>query len=337
MQDNDKPQIADPRPDPQSPDRGTFVPLIFGGAVATALGFFAAQIDGVERALGLAPPDDGLQQRLEAQADVLEAQQSLIDALRAQVDDVAAREIPQPEPVDLSGIDARLAEQTNAFDTLADRLSTLEKRPVTDSVSPEAIAAYEAELARLQAAVAAQRAEIETLVIEARTREGSAADQAELALARAAVTRVIAAVDSGSPYAAALDEVRSLGSLDIPAALAAHSAGVPTLADLQDTYADAARATLAGSRAEGDGSIGGFLMRQLNARSVTPKDGDGVDAILSRAEAATRQGHLGNALAELNTLPEAAQAGMADWVSRAQARYDAIQAADALLAQLADK
>ena len=313
------------------------MPLIFGGAVATALGFFAARIDGVERALGLAPADAGLQEVVATQANDLAAQSAEISALRAELADVAAREIPQPEPVDLSGLETALANQAEGVAALASRLEALEKRPVTESVSPEAIAAYEQELERLQSAMADQRAEIESLFAEAMTREDSASDQAELALARAAATRVIAAVENGGPFGAALDDLRGLQNVSVPAVLTENSAGVPALAELQDGFAEAARAALSEARSAeaGEGGVAGFLARQLNARSVTPREGDSADAVLSRAEAALRQSRLGDALAELETLSDPVRAVMSDWIALAQTRHDAVQAANTLLADLA--
>lgn len=70
-------------------------------------------------------------------------------------------------------------------------------------------------------------------------------------------------------------------------------------------------------------------------RSLAPRDGASADAVLSRAEDATRSGDLAGAVTELSALPAPAQEAMADWVARATARAEATAAADALAAQLA--
>jgi hypothetical protein len=76
------------------------------------------------------------------------------------------------------------------------------------------------------------------------------------------------------------------------------------------------------------------LRAQLGVRSLEPREGDDTDAILSRAEAALAGGRLGDALAEIETLPEAARAATSDWAARATARHDALAAAEELSAQL---
>ncbi|MCT4369683.1 hypothetical protein CLG85_004745 [Yangia mangrovi] len=73
-----------------------------------------------------------------------------------------------------------------------------------------------------------------------------------------------------------------------------------------------------------------FFANQLGARSVEPREGDDPDAVLSRAEAALRSGDLGSVLNELAALPEPAQAELADWTARAEARKAALDGADAV-------
>lgn len=316
-------------------DKGTFVPLIFGGAVAMALGFFAGQIDAVERFLGIAPEPNPLEAVVSAQADQIDEQSKQIAELLQRVDSLPS-EIPE---VDLSGIEGELAVQTHLLDDVSGRLTTLEKRPMTDAVSREAIAAYEGELARLQESVKAQRQEIEALLDETRGTQSSAEQRAKLALARAAMARIIAAVDTGETFAEPLAELRANSDTEVPEALASLAdQGVPTLAAVQDDFSDRARAALAAARKEeaasGSGGLGSFLQRQLGARSVTPQDGDDPDAVLSRAEDAVKRGRLADALAELDALPESGQTQMAEWIESAQARAAAVSAADDLMTAL---
>ena len=230
-----------------------------------------------------------------------------------------------------------IADQAGVIDALAARLSEIEKRPMTEGLSEEAVAAYEAELQRLQASVESQRSEIEGLLDEARLSETAAAEQARIALARAAMSQIITSVESGAPFADALADLRANGDADVPAILAeAAQAGVPTLASLRETFPANARSALAAVRAGSTGgSVTGFLQRQLGVRSVEPREGNDPDAILSRAESAVRDARLGDALAELSELPEPARAAMADWIALAETRHAALVAADDLMTALA--
>ena len=322
-------------------DRGSFVPLIFGGAFACALGFFAAQIDGIERALGLNDPSVELAQEISDQNDK-------ISNLAGQIAD-----IPKAAPVDLSGITSRLADLSDKTDAVAaqvsaqdaalagfdDRLTALEKRPMSEGLSPEAIAAYEAELERLQAGVDSSRSEIEGLVTAAKDSETEAQRQANLALSRASMSRIVAAVESGAPFADAIADLQETAATEVPAALTNQADnGVPTLAVLQDEFPDLSRAALAAAReeaaADGDGGVLSFVQRRLGARSVVPQEGDSADAVLSRTEAALRSGNLGEALAETEALPDVSKAVLADWIAKATARNDALRAADDLMSSL---
>ena len=73
-----------------------------------------------------------------------------------------------------------------------------------------------------------------------------------------------------------------------------------------------------------------FLQDQLGVRSVAPKDGDGADAVLSRAEASLKAGDLAGSLAELQALPEAGQAEMTDWIALTTQRAQALDALSTL-------
>ena len=126
---------------------------------------------------------------------------------------------------------------------------------------------------------------------------------------------------------------------DVPASLAATTKAVPTLLSLLDGFAPFARAALDASiRADmGDGWAGrltSFLRSQSGARSLTPHEGTDPDAVLSRAEAALREGQIKAVLAELSGLPPAGAAAMAPWVADATRRIDTEQAISELSATL---
>ena len=77
-----------------------------------------------------------------------------------------------------------------------------------------------------------------------------------------------------------------------------------------------------------------FLRSQLGARSLVPREGNDPDAVLSRVEAAAREGRMSDALAEVEALPEEGRAELAEWVSQVQSRQEAVSAAHELSAAL---
>jgi len=344
-----------PAPAPEKRRGGGFAGAVIGGIIAAALGFLAARSDMLDQFL---PPDwrsvdyaveiEGLRQADAAQGETLSQLES----------NLAGIEIPDTAPLDqrlielaerLDGIDARLSELaqvqeglTGRLDPLDQRLTELEKQPFDEAVSEAAIAAYERELAGLEEAVTAQRAEVERLLEEARAKEDAAreaeaqaAEAAQVAALRTTLAQLRAALDEGAPYDTLTGALRDAG-IEVPEDLAAPAAeGVVTLSALRARFPDAAREALAQARATGEGGgLGAFLTRQLGARSVAPREGDDPDAILSRAEDALTRGDLAGALDEIAALPEAARAEMDGWAGPARTRLAAVQAADTLAQSL---
>ena len=328
-------EVAQPvsAPVPQSSNAG-FLPLLLGGVAAGAIGY------GIATYFPMNVGEDYSAQ-IAAQADQ-------IAALEAQLADVAV--VP-----DLSGVEAQIAEVSNDVAAqveglsasigeqiagLDDRLLEVEKRPSGDgTLSDTALAAYQRELEELRADLDAQQenvmsaaaqaeADLAAARAEAERLEQDALAQAEAAAARAALNRVAAAVETGAPFG---DALADLNEGDVSAALMdAAETGVATTAQLTADFSAAARAALATARAEGltdDASgVGGFLRSQFDVRSTTPQEGPGPDAVLSRAEAAAKEGRIADALAELEALPEVARAEITDWTARAQQRADVLDA-----------
>ena len=110
--------------------------------------------------------------------------------------------------------------------------------------------------------------------------------------------------------------------------------GVPTLAQLQSAFPDAARAALRAARdlstedGWGDRFVD-FLAAQTGARPLTPLEGDTPDAILSRAEFALSEGRVADALAELEPLDAAVKAPLDPWITQAKAHLAAATALQA--------
>ena len=307
---------------------GSAMPAILGGLVAGAIGFGAAYFV-------LPKPDTTLPARISAQA-------SEITVLR---DQIAA--IPAP---DLSGVEAAQAATADAMLAADERITALETRlndlsnRAGDSGSVST-AAYEAELDALRSEMESLRgtaiAELESAREQAAEIENNAEAAARAATGRASLARIQSGMETGAPLGEALDDLAAALQADVPAALTAVRDGTPTLAALQSDFPALARAALATARAEGvsgeaEGGIASFLRNQFDVRSVAPKDGDGTDAILSRAEATLRQGRLTDTLAEVGALPEVARAELSDWIALAEARADALAAAATLSTSLND-
>lgn len=337
-----EPKAPAPMPvaEPQPQSNGAFIPLVLGGAAAGLIGYGVAYLQYGE------------------QQGVSDADIARIGALEE-----AVAAIPAPvEPVepDLSSVEAGISETNEALAhlnataaSLDERIGVLERQPSGDGTLQEtAIAAYQADIDALRAQIEAQQTELQAMAeaatsqldatrAEAQAIEQSAIDAARDAVARASLARVQAALESGAPVGAILAELGDTMEGAVPEALTAVADGAPTIASLQDSFPDAARAALATARAEGadgedSGGLGAFFRNQFEVRSVAPREGDGVDATLSRAEAALRAGRLSDALAEVATLPEVSRAAMSEWTAKAELRAAALDAADTLATSLND-
>lgn len=332
-----QPEQAETVPEPQkdAPKSG-FLPLVLGGVLAAGVGFGAASYLGSQ---GILFGDNSS----EAVADLtrqLGDQGDLIHLLQSNQDKIAETANAAREGVaGAAQASARVAALSERVEDLGTKLVALEgrmieteKRPMTQGVSSSAIEAYEREVEQLRQLVSEQLAEAEDL-------KDTSTRSAQQMLAQAALTRVIVALESGAAYRGALTELAGATGMAIPDALSAHAnTGVPTIMNLGEAFPAYARAALADARKLEKGANGSsfthFLKTQLGARSTEPKDGDDADAILSRTEAALREGRLQDALTELKALPPSSQALLADWRALAETRLAAAQALEDLAQNL---
>ncbi len=367
--------ISEPEAEPQAipepvvaaePRKGGVFPLMLGGLIAGGIGFGAStymNINGSETdafKTEIAQTVGGQAETLDTLAtriDAVEAAQNSVDlaAIQGGIDGNAT--VLQ----DMLGEIGTLSDAVAAFDS---RLSAIEKQPLAEAVSPEAIAAYERELeelrtvlderkteiedlvaserAAMEASVAEQRATIEALASAADQAEASAEEKAALAAARSAMINVTSAVQSGVPYGDALAALMDTAMIDVPEVLTTAAAdGAPSQDSLTEAFPNLAFAALAQARkektAEEGHTLGNFLQTQLGGRSVVPREGDDPDAVLSRAEAAVKSGDLETALSELTALPDTVQPIFADWVASATTRKDVLGAAAQLAQELNQK
>lgn len=354
---------------------GAFLGFVTGGILAAVIGFGAARfvipegwpIGGqtqataaldqriAEQEIAIAALSKQLAEATAAQAAVGAAglagdQTVALDALRADLNGAIAQRADAVE-----GRLSALADQLSGLDA---RLNALEMRPVDGGgVSSATLAAYEREMQAFRSEMEAQRgasatladqfeamaAETQAKLQEAEAQAAALKVEAEVgaraASARAALSRVQAALESGGPFAAALADMTAAG-VAIPDILVAEAeAGVPSMPQLQRSFPEAARVGLEASIRASAGAdwadrVTAFLKVQTGARSLEVREGNDPDAVLSRAEAALHEGKTDAALAEIAMLPPEGQAAMAGWVAIATRRLQAAAAVDTLVAAL---
>ena len=322
----------------------------------------------------LAAMNAQLEAQIATQADALEALNAQLADLAARpagtdFDEIAAlkadlekRLSDLPAVTDPAPLIARQTERIEALIAALDsRLTQIELRPAgAGGAAPaSALAAYERQLQDLRAQIAAQNtqksdaaARIEAIAAETKAQLAAATQEAErlkagaqatarAATIAAALGRIRAALEAGGPYGGAVEDLTAAG-VQVPADIANPAgSGVPTLTDLQRSFPalarDALTAALRAQTATGWGDrIAAFLRTQTGARSLSPREGNDPDAILSRAEGQLAKGDIAASLAELGTLPAPAKDILAPWVADATARLKAIAALSLLSAAAAE-
>ena len=345
---------AEPAPEPANPNVIAPTPapaasagtgsMIIGGVIAAAIGVVGTLVFLPE---GWRPVDTtALERRIAAVEGAAGGMSSTdISAALAPLSDRIAALEGAADPT--AGISARLdtleAAEMPAIPDLAPltaRVDTLEAgaldtQSLTAALAPmnTRIAQIEADItaqarAAVEAALAEARAEVEAQAASLTTRETDVAAAQSRIAARAALAELIAAAESGEPQPGAMATLAA--DTAIPADLAPFADGLVTLAALQDGFAPAARAALDAQAPPPDAPISdrvmNFLRSQTGARSLAPRDGDDTDAVLSRAEAALRQGDLATTLTELDALSGDPAAAMAAWRAQAETRMAALAA-----------
>jgi hypothetical protein len=349
-------------PPPPPAARPSFVPLVLGGAVAAGLGYAAAWTDLLPRPPD--PALSARIEAVAASVADLSARPVVDEAARARLGSVESAQAAAAADLaaDLDALSGQAQVLASEIAAQGDRLTVLEDRPqVTVALSEQAQAAVEAQIAGLRQeaadgiarveedrAILAAQADERFAALEADLRETLAtieAERAALEAARAeaaaevrsaqlaaAVADLRAALDAGAPYAASLASLASLVGAPPPEALAVRADdGIPSLAALREAFPEAARSALEQTlRAQADsgeiGRVEAFMRIQSGVRSLTPRDGDDADAVLSRAEAALAAGDLAGALALVAALPDPGRAAMQGWADLAQTRRAALEA-----------
>lgn len=304
------PDLSEPaEPHATAPrQRSVFIPLVLGGVIAAGLGF------GLARAI---PGGWPVQDTSALEAEIAR-QSAEITALR---DSTTAP--------DLSALEGRLTALEEApADTgdLQQQIDTLREQLGSGTLAPDA-----------QAIVDETRTQLEETREQARALRAEADEAARAVAVSAALTRIAAALDSGTPFGASIEGLTAAG-VEVPPELADNASGLPSITRLQADFPEAARAGLQASLNADMGAtwaerVGSFLRSQTGARSLTPREGNDPDAILSRAEAALGNGDVAATLDEIGQLPLEGQGAMGDWRAEAERRLAAEQALTALEAR----
>lgn len=229
-----------------------------------------------------------------------------------------------------SGLSARLSE-------LDARLSALENAPAAPTVSPEELAALASRIDAL-----AQTAESRSGDL-ANKLDGLAAAQKDLADRQArgrnaqeragallmATNLLAAASTTSGDFSAELNAVETAASDDTAVAdavgtLKAHAGGVPSAADLRSRFPAMAASAIDASIVGADEGVVGTALTRIAAlvtlRRTETAEGDAIDAILNRAEAAVNAGDLPSAVETLSALDGDPAKVAGPWLDQARAR-----------------
>ena len=143
------------------------------------------------------------------------------------------------------------------------------------------------------------------------------------------------ALNFGGPYKLALEEI-SKKEIQIPKVLLDNSEGVVTMNYLKTNFPTVAHASLKASLKQTDesglgGKLLGFLKSQVTVRSLDAQEGNSINAILSRMQAALNNDDLSEVIRQSSDLNGAAKSEIKDWLSLAVKRQETIEAFSEML------
>lgn len=334
-----EPAVVVPPPPPfaaPAPRKSGWGGPVLGGVIAAGLGFGLAQYLPFSAA-GVAATGVSVEEFAAVKAEIAELRLALAAAPETDLTALTQR---------IDALESQMTETTAPdLAPLTGRIAALEARPVgsLSGADAAALAALQAEVAamkaggisqaQVEAANSALQAKLDEAMAAATALQDGVAETAAKSAERAALLQISAALDSGAPFGSAL---KALESAELPEILTANAGGLPSLKSLQDGFPQAARLALDAALKDQMGTswterFTGFLRTQVGARSLTPKEGNDPDAILSRAEAALTAGDVGAALAEIDQLPDVAKTAIAGWRVGADQRQAALLALSTLM------
>ena len=274
---------------------------------------------------GAAPARSDLGARIDGVATGLDAVKAEVASLR----ETASSGAGGGDGAGLQALDARIKEieagiaslgrngapDGAALTALGERLAAIETLTKTEG---DAVAQVDKRIAGLEQSVAALTGRVD-----------AQAQQPKIALA-IATAALKAAVDRGAPFTAELEAFAAIAP-DAPGIATLRTfaeQGVPTREILLAEVEPAAAAMIAASRPVDPNA--GFFDRLLQSaeslvtvRPIGAVEGSGVPEIVARMQVAMTAGDLDKAIAEFDTLPDAAKAAAGTFAEKLKARRDA--------------
>jgi len=283
-------------------------------AGSAGAGDLAAKVDGFGTSLETVKSEIlALQEKVAAETG---GENTGLQALDARVKQIEAS---------LATLDqAKPAVDAGAIAAIGDRVTAVEAAVKS---AAETAAASDVKLSALEASVASLTAKVD-----------AQAAQPKIALAISAAA-LKSAIDRGAPFAAELETFAAIApqAPEIPALRALAERGVSSRDDLIADMDEAAAAMIASGRPLDRNA--GFFERLLDSaeslvtvRPVGSVEGAGVPEIVARMEMALKAGNLDQAVAEYDSLPEAAKAAGGDFGERLKARQAAEKLVDQAIA-----
>ncbi|MFN3232973.1 MAG: COG4223 family protein [Alphaproteobacteria bacterium] len=313
----------------------------------------------------LAAPDPALLTRLEALEGRVTDQASTPSrtetdtALLARIDELENRlatleSLPPPESgsgADLGPLMQQQRQTAQQIQQLAGAIRQLEQRVQTAESAPSVVGgATDSEIRSL----ADQLSSLfdQQLVQQQRIADLERAGTQDVfqPVSILALSRLRQSVESSLPYEAALDGVKRLfeargrisvtGQQALDQLEASSATGIASMATLTAEF-DSVVPKIMAARAlpeEADwmDRTWASIQNAVTIRQTGEIEGDGVDAIVARAEQDMDQNNLTAAVEELAALTGRPGNVAADWLSTAQSRLNALQAIDTLEAELAE-
>jgi predicted nucleic acid-binding Zn-ribbon protein len=323
----------------------------------------ASRIDALEASVTAGAEPTAADERIETLQEELAALSANVAAQALGEGDATAGDLALIETLqsrlaaieaDLSSPDAA-AELALRLDALAARVDALEPLAEQTAGVQDALTGLSSRVEGLDAQVGgvgeridALPAEIEGLSTRLAATENTIAaarDRSEQAAALALLTSQIDhAIAQSQGYEEPLRSLAALGDQDeavrqeVAELTASAASGVPSLAQLRESFDPVAREVVQRARApEGDSLIdqaAGNLLRLVTVRPVgADAEGEDPAAKVARAEAHLDAGDLAAAIAELETLEGPAAEAAADWLAQAKGRLAANAALERLRAR----
>lgn len=240
----------------------------------------------------------------------------------------------------LDGLEQKLAELTDAPGTDVSGQTLEALRAALDDVrggvsqATELATTAKESVAANTAVIGEMKAELTNLA--ARVEQAGSNPEVALAIAAAALK---SAIDRGLPFMSELETYAALApdAPEIEALRNLAASGVPTRSDIATGMADAAGAMVAAARAIDPDA--GFFERLIasaqsliKVRPIGMVEGDSPAAIVARMEVAVNENDLAGAVAEYQTLPEAAKEAGKAFVDGIEARIEADRLVESALA-----